>query len=119
MIGFCMGGMYAFKAASTGIFDRIVSVYGMISLPEAWRGPEQAEPLSLLAQGDASSVLAILGGRDVWTPHDDIERLSETDATIAYYEEGEHGFAHDPSRPAHRAADAADAFIRARNWLTR
>jgi carboxymethylenebutenolidase len=119
MIGFCMGGMYAFKAASTGIFDRIVSVYGMISLPEAWRGPEQAEPLSLLAQGDASSVLAILGGRDVWTPHEDIERLRETDATIAYFEEGEHGFAHDPSRPAHRAADAADAFIRARNWLTR
>ena len=119
MIGFCMGGMYAFKAVSMGIFDRIVSVYGMISIPEAWRGPEQAEPLSLLAAGDSSGVLAILGGRDTWTPEADIERLRETDATIAFYVEGEHGFAHDPSRPAHRPADAADAFIRARNWLTR
>ncbi|MBM3828857.1 MAG: dienelactone hydrolase family protein [Actinobacteria bacterium] len=119
MIGFCMGGMYAFKVASTGVFDRIVSVYGMISIPEAWRGPEQGDPLSLLTTGDSSSVLAILGGRDVWTPEADIARLRETEATIAFYAEGEHGFAHDPSRPAHRAADAEDAFVRARNWLTR
>ena len=118
MIGFCMGGMYAFKAAASGIFDRIVSVYGMIALPEAWHGPEQGEPLELLAAGDAASVLAILGGRDVWTPEADIVRLRETDVTVAFYPEGEHGFAHDPSRPTHRADDAKDAFVRARNWLT-
>lgn len=118
MIGFCMGGMYAFKAASTGIFDRIVSVYGMISIPETWRGPDQAEPLAMLAEGDSASVLAILGGRDVWTPEADIAKLRETAATIAYYPEGEHGFAHDPSRATYRALDAADAFTRARNWLT-
>ena len=119
MIGFCMGGMYAFKAAASGIFDRIVSVYGMIALPEPWRGPEQAEPLALLDAGDAASVLAILGGRDIWTPADDIAKLRETAVTIAYYPEGEHGFAHDPSRPAHRPDDAVSAFVAARNWLTR
>ena len=30
IIGFCMGGMYALKAAGTGRFDRAVSCYGMV-----------------------------------------------------------------------------------------
>jgi hypothetical protein len=28
-----------------------------------------------------------------------------------------HGFAHDATRPAHRAEDAADAFARTQEWL--
>ena len=34
LIGFCMGGMYCFKAACDERFARIVSFYGMITLPE-------------------------------------------------------------------------------------
>jgi hypothetical protein len=45
LIGFCMGGMYCFKAARSDRFDRIASFYGMIRLPEAWKGPGQGEPL--------------------------------------------------------------------------
>src|SRR5262245_37669656 len=30
VLGFCMGGMYALKAAATGRFDRAVAFYGMI-----------------------------------------------------------------------------------------
>jgi hypothetical protein len=37
---------------------------------------------------------------------------------VAEYAEAEHAFAHDPSRPVHRKDDAADAFARARAWLT-
>jgi dienelactone hydrolase len=38
--------------------------------------------------------------------------------TVAFYSDGEHGFAHDSARPTHRVADAADAFGRARDWLS-
>ena len=42
VLGFCMGGMYALKAAATGRFDRAVAFYGMIRVPEGWRGPASA-----------------------------------------------------------------------------
>lgn len=118
MIGFCMGGMYCFKAAAMKRFDRIASFYGMIRLPDAWRGDGQGEPLSLLSEGDASSVLAIIGNRDTWTPDPDVAALRAAGARVVEYTDAEHGFAHDASRPAHRADDAADAFSRAREWLS-
>ena len=74
LIGFCMGGMYCFKAASTGRFDRIASFYGMIRLPEPWRSPGQAEPLQLVA-ADPGAVLAIIGNLDHYTPPDAVEAL--------------------------------------------
>jgi len=117
LIGFCMGGMYCFKAASLDVFDRIASFYGMITLPETWRGGDQGEPLDYLTSGDASRVLAVIGGQDNWTPGPDVEQLRNTGVNLAFYGEAEHGFAHDVSRPAHRANDAADAFGRAREWL--
>ncbi len=117
LIGFCMGGMYCFKAASLDVFDRIASFYGMISLPEAWRGADQGEPLDYLNRGDSSRVLAVIGGQDTWTPGADVERLRQTGVDLAFYCEAEHGFAHDVSRPTHRQNDAADAFGRARDWL--
>ena len=42
--------------------------------------------------------------------------LEATGVTVVRYPDAEHGFAHDASRPAHRAHDAADAFARAREW---
>src|SRR4051812_29341546 len=45
ILGFCMGGMYTMKAAATGRFDRAAPFYGMIRVPEAWRGPAQRAAL--------------------------------------------------------------------------
>lgn len=118
LMGFCMGGMYAFKAARSSRFHRIASFYGMIRLPETWRGPGQGEPLPMLQAGHAERVLAIIGERDHYTPPADVSALEATGAQVVRYAEAEHGFAHDASRPAHRPADAADAFARARAWLT-
>jgi dienelactone hydrolase len=118
LLGYCMGGMYCHKAARSDRFQRIVSFYGMIRLPEAWRGAGQREPLDYLLRGHASRVLAIIGDLDHYTPPDDVEALAETGAVIVRYPEAEHGFAHDASRPAHRPADAADAYARAHAWLT-
>lgn len=118
LIGFCMGGMYALKAAKIGRFDRIVAFYGMIRIPENWRAPGQGEPLDALAQGDPRRVLAIIGTADPMTPPDDVEALAATGATVVRYEGADHGFVHDPERPVHRPADAADAWARAVAWLT-
>lgn len=117
LIGFCMGGMYCFKAARSERFFRIASFYGMITLPEAWRSPSQGEPLGMLLSGYAENVLAIVGGQDHYTPIVDIDQLRSTGAQVALYPEAEHGFAHDASRPAHRPEDAADSYARAKDWL--
>jgi carboxymethylenebutenolidase len=119
LIGFCMGGMYAIKGAATGRFDRVAAFYGMIRVPAAWQGPGQGQPLELLAAvpGSARRLLAIIGTADPYTPPADVDALEATGATVVRYEGAEHGFVHDPSRPAHRADDAADAWSRVLAWL--
>ena len=118
LMGFCMGGMYALKAARSDRFARLVAFYGMIRVPENWRSPSQGEPLDHLTGGHPERVLAVVGGRDSYTPPDDVTALEVAGVTVVRYAEAEHGFAHDPARPAHRKDDAADAFARAREWLT-
>ena len=119
VLGFCMGGMYTMKAAATGRFDRAAPFYGMIRVPEAWRGPAQRDALDLLeaTPGRASKVLAIIGTSDPYTPKQDVDDLEAAGATVVRYEGAEHGFVHDASRPAHRADDAADAWRRVAAWF--
>ena len=118
LLGFCMGGMYCLKAARSDRFAKIASFYGMIRLPDTWRGPGQGEPLDHLAAGHPDRVLAIIGELDTYTPPDDVVALEATGVQVVRYPGAEHGFAHAPDRPAHRPADAADAFDRAHAWLT-
>lgn len=120
VLGFCMGGMYALKASVLGRFDRAVAFYGMLRVPEDWRGPGQADALDLLA--DACPTLAIFGGRDAMIPAADIDALGERwrgrhEHEVVVYPEAEHGFAHDPDRPTHRADDTADAWRRVLAFL--
>ncbi|HKA02967.1 MAG TPA: dienelactone hydrolase family protein [Acidimicrobiales bacterium] len=117
LIGFCMGGMYALKAAALARFDRIVSFYGMIRLPDAWRGGAHGQPLDALARPGGSAVLAIVGGKDPYTPPADVAALEFAGATVVRYPDADHGFVHDASRPHHRADDAADAWARAWAFL--
>jgi carboxymethylenebutenolidase len=117
--GFCMGGMGALRAAATGRFDRAAAFYGMIRLPDAWKADGQPDALDqLLAQpGRAERVLAIVGTADPYTPPADVDALAAAGATIVRYDGAEHGFIHDPSRPTHRADDAADAWRRVASWF--
>jgi carboxymethylenebutenolidase len=120
VLGFCMGGFYALKAAATERFDRAVAFYGMIQPPDAWRGPGQSSPLST-ASG-VCPTLAIFGSADATTPPADIEALraawaGRDDCEIVVVEGADHGFVHDPDRPAHRAGDAAALWPRAITWL--
>lgn len=116
-IGFCMGGMLAFKAAGSGAFDRVAGFYGMIRLPEAWRGPDLADALDVLRRPDRCPTLAIIGTADPYTPPADVADAEAAGVQVVRYEGAEHGFVHDASRPAHRAADAADAWARVIGFL--
>jgi len=121
MIGFCMGGHYAFKAASTDRFDATVAFYGMLRTPDDFRGPgHHIEPLAVASQ--MVPTLAFFGTADPWTPADDIAELrraweSRSDCEIVLVEGAEHGFVHDPERDVHRADDAAMAWDKTLAWV--
>lgn len=121
VIGFCMGGMQTLKAAATGAFERAVAFYGMIRVPEDWRGTRLREPLATAK--DVCPTLAIFGSNDPFTPEADINALrrawnARPDCEIVVYPDAEHGFVHAPERPAHRPDDAADAWRRTLAFLS-
>jgi len=121
VLGFCMGGHYVFKAASTDRFDAAVAFYGMLRTPDAWRGPgHRIEPLDVASR--MVPTLAFFGTADPWTPAADIDALRDAwkgrdDCEIVVVEGAEHGFVHDPDRPVHRPDDAAAAWQRTLDWV--
>ncbi len=116
--GFCMGGMFTYKAAGTGRFHRAVGFYGMLRVPEHWRGEHTIEPLDAVRTEGACPTMAIVGTVDQWTPAPDVEAAEAAGVTVVQYEGADHGFVHDATRPAHRPADAADAWARAIAFLS-
>ncbi len=116
VMGFCMGGMVALKAAAAGRVDRAVSFYGMVRLPDHWRTATMGDSLDALA-GGAAPVLQLVGTEDPWIPEADADALAATGAEVVRYPGADHGFVHDPSRPTHRPDDAADAWARVGAFL--
>lgn len=116
--GFCMGGMFTYKAAGTGRFHRAVGFYGMLKVPDHWRGDGVIEPLDAVTSAGACPTMAIVGTVDQWTPPADVAEAEAAGVTVVRYEGADHGFVHDDSRPAHRAADAADAWAKAIAFLS-
>ena len=120
VLGFCIGGYFTFKAAAGDRFDRAVALYGMLRTPEDWKAPGRTDPVDLAA--DMCPTLAIFGSNDSFTPPDDIEALrrawgDNAHSEIIVLEGAEHGFVHDPERPAHRPDDAARCWDRALEWM--
>ena len=109
--------MLAFKASGAGCFDRVAGFYGMIRLPEAWRGPELADAIDTLRLPERCPALAIIGTADHFTPASDVLDAEAAGVEVVRYEGAEHGFVHDASRPAHRVDDAADAWRRVIGFL--
>ena len=116
LLGFCVGGMYAMKAASMGLFDRIVAFYGMVRIPEYWRGPGQGEPLDYL-RDNTDRVLAIFGEQDEYVPVTDIDAVERAGVRTARYPAAGHAFAHDPANEHYRPDDSADAWQRALDFI--
>ncbi len=117
VLGFCQGGMTAFRAAGTGRFDMAVAFYGMIRPPEQWSAPGN-DPLDALKKVGAARTLAIVAGKDRWAPPVEVDELREfPNVEIILYPEADHGFVHDATRDTHRADDAADAWRRVAEFL--
>lgn len=113
VMGFCIGGYYTFKAAATGRFEQAISFYGMVQTPENWRGPGHRSPVETLTQ--VCPTLFVVGTADPWVPPGDLDLLRDLwrdrrDCKVLTYPAADHGFVHDPDRPAHRPDDAADAW---------
>ena len=65
------------------------------------------------------TLLAVVGTTDPYTKPEEVDELAATGVTIAAYEGADHGFVHDPARPAHRPDDAKSAWLRVNDWLWR
>ena len=98
-------------------FSKVVSFYGMVHVPPAWAGPGQADPLVAIQSAQAGRAMAVVGSEDGYTPPGDVQELIDAGVRVELYEGADHGFVHDPSRPAHRADDAADAWNKALEFL--
>jgi carboxymethylenebutenolidase len=120
VLGFCMGGSFALKAAATGRFERAVAFYPLLRTPPDWSSPSLRDAVAVAR--DACPALAILGEVDPYTPPDDVEALRDAwagrrDHKVVVYRGADHAFAHDPDRPVHRPEDAADAWHRTLAFL--
>jgi len=120
VIGFCMGGSNALKAAATGRFERAVAFYGMVRTPPDWAGGGMGDALDVVA--DACPTLAMFGEVDLLIPPADVDALrhawaGRADHKVVVYPGADHAFAHDPDRPVHRPDFAADAWRRCLAFL--
>ena len=120
VLGFCMGGSSALKAAATGRFERAVAFYGMVRTPPDWAGGGLRDALGVVV--DACPTLAMFGEVDPLIPPADVEALRTIWAgrpqhKVVVYPGADHAFAHDPDRPVHRPDDAADAWHRCLAFL--
>ena len=75
----------------------------------AWTGYEAAS----FALVGTPGLLLLAGTADPWVPEEDMAALEAAGVEVVRYDGADHGFAHDPTRDAHRADDAADAWRRA------
>lgn len=118
VLGFCMGGMYAFRcAALSNRFFAAVSFYGMIRLPDDARSATQTDPIDSLGDGHAP-VLALMGGEDSWCPTDHVAELRRIQSVeVIEFPGAGHAFAHDPSRPEHTPEYAEIAWRNAIRFL--
>lgn len=118
LLGFCMGGMYAMKSlAAPGRFDRAVAFYGMVRVPDHWRGGGQGDALDVVRRRGDAELLCIFGSDDPWCPDGDQDDVEAAGARVVRYPGAGHGWAQDPDRDTFRPADAADAWSRAMDFL--
>src|SRR5690606_7261707 len=89
VMGFCMGGMYAMKSLASPRIDRAAAFYGMIRVPEDWRGAGQGDAIDV-ARTRPGDLLGIFGTQDLWCPNDQVDELEALGANIVRYPGADH-----------------------------
>lgn len=119
-LGFCMGGMYAMKSLSDRRVERAVAFYGMVRVPESWRGDYQHDAIDTVRARAASgplNLMCIFGGNDPWCPDEHQDEVERVGAEVWRYPGAGHGWAQDPDRDGYVPEAAADAWARAEAFL--
>jgi carboxymethylenebutenolidase len=119
IMGFCLGGLFACKAAARLSPVGVVSFYGFVRLPAEWRRADREEPLEAIRKSSAP-VLGIFGSKDPLIPPADVAALEAVShAEVMRFEAAGHAFAHDPLLPSYRAEDARVAWRAACAFIDR
>ena len=114
VLGFCMGGMVALKAAATGRFDKAVSFYGMVHLPEHWQSTTMGDPLARYRDSEVRApVLHLSGSEDPWVTQPDLDDLASQVKRLFAVKDRTHGFPARTYPKVFVGADAVSALIRA------
>jgi dienelactone hydrolase len=105
VLGVCVGGALALRAAPSGRFDRVVALYGMVHFPERWAA-NKGDPLEA-AEAAEVPMLAIAGTADQFISQADLDELEQAGVSVVRVPDAKHGFAHDPALPSHDPDAAA------------
>ncbi|HVL53371.1 MAG TPA: dienelactone hydrolase family protein [Vitreimonas sp.] len=122
VLGFCVGGLYAFRAAASDVFAAAIDFYGMIRYAPAIAASKAQEPVELAGDLQAP-LLGHFGTLDPWCPAEHVaelrDRLSEHGKPHEIYDYPGAGHAfHEFHRPqVYRAVAAADAWRRTLGFL--
>jgi carboxymethylenebutenolidase len=118
IVGFCMGGRYAFMAGCTvENLAACVSFYGMLRMPEKPEGP-----LTLAAELSCP-YLGLFGEQDTLIPRTDIKELESTlrrtgkTFKTKIYPEAGHAFFNDERPDVYKPEAAQDAWNRTLTFL--
>jgi carboxymethylenebutenolidase len=120
VVGFCMGGTVAFRAAVRYSLGGAVTFYGGGIREGRFGMPSLIE----LAPGLSTAWLGLFGDLDQGIPVEDVEALREAVASapvpteIVRYPNAEHGF-HCDARPSYNEVAAKDAWRRTLDWFGR
>ena len=122
VVGFCMGGNYAFQLGCTSRrLAAVVDFYGRLVYGELSQlHPIQPLELSLNL---SCPLLGLFGGRDESIPPEQVERLESTltqfakRCEIEVYPDAGHGF-FNPTRSGYHEGSARDAWARVLEFLT-
>ena len=122
VLGFCVGGLYAYLASCGDVYAAAVTFYGMIRYAPGIAASKQADPIDH-AESVQAPLLGHFGSLDGWCPPEHVRELGERLAAagkvheLYEYPGAGHAF-HEFHRPqVYRPVAAADAWRRSLSFI--
>ena len=106
-------GYSAFRGDQAAIIEQVVSGGDAVVLMPTGGGKSLCYQIPALVRPGTGVVISPL----IALMQDQVDALEALGVECVRYEGADHGFVHDPARPAHRAEYAADAWARSDELL--